>query len=448
VVLSRRSVVDLHPVPRWAYYLTLEYGKVESSFMESPVKELLGRRIGFLKLVLVAALLALGINLLSTYLSNLQFVRPYLGWISLVLTVGALSWVLALTFGQRSVDYSYEAEFLFDPKEKRLVRIPNYDFSKELSEVMSAVFAENKGLEKIWVEDPLVDYQPPPLQHENNIKSGAASATRKPQPLVSGVLRRVSEDASSAHDMGHRPAGQRRSAALLREAVEYVLLDQLTFHLQAHFTESRYRTGLVTRYYRKDIPDLLLQNRVLALLSSPYEDRAIFADACKDNKPGEMIIVAWGPTGERYRLFELALPSRTRIRRTTTGELELNTPRLSIRIGVDYQGCVSNELSSDYIALLLGRDPREVEGLKLTVTFAYSVKTLALLRASGWDYYAWVDSFTARLREFLSIENYLEHTQWPSVALQSQIVANIIGTMMRPRPGTDPLSPSDDKPTE
>jgi hypothetical protein len=175
---------------------------------------------------------------------------------------------------------------------------------------------------------------------------------------------------------------------------------------------------------------------------APYEDRAVFADWRKDNKPGEVIVLAWGPGGEIYRPFELALPSRTKIRRTATRELELDSPRLGIRIGVDYQGCVSNELSNDYIGMVLGRNPLDVEGQKVRVTFSYTVKTLALLRTSGWEYYEWVDSFAERLREFLSIEDYLEHVQWPSVALQSQIVANIIDAATHSVARTDSISPS------
>jgi hypothetical protein len=251
------------------------------------------------------------------------------------------------------------------------------------------------------------------------------------------------EDAAKEHDAAITTNPQ--SVELVKEAVEYVLLDQLALHLQSHFNESRYKADLVTQYSRKDIPHLLLQNRVLALLSSPYQERAVFADWRTDAKPGKTIVQAWGPGGEIYRPFELALPSHTKIRRTATGELQLDSPRLGILVGVDYERAVSNELSSSYIEMVLGRDPWGVQGHKITVTFSYTVKTLALLRTSGWEYYEWVDSFAERLREFLSIERYLECIQWPSVSLQSQIIAYIIVAMTHSTRGAGTISQSDQK---
>lgn len=383
---------------------------------ESRVKELLSRRKDFLQLVVVAALLALGVNLLSTYLSSLGLITPLVGGIGLMLTAGALLWVLIMTLRDRYVSHEYDAAFLFDSEEKCLIPIPDYGFSEELSMTISAVFSENKGLEQLWLKEPLVDHRPPPSSADKT--QPGASTPDSPQRVPVRLLRVPAEDTDPTTEP--KPTRERRSAGLVREATEYLVLHRLSMHLQDHFGGDP-DEHFVSRYSRRDIPDLLLQNRVLALLSSPYEDRAALAYMGENVKPGAQLVMAWGPGGEIYERFELFLPNRTVIRRTPSGELELDSPRLRIRVGVDYQGFTSNEPPRKYVEMVLGKNMWQVHGQEVKVRFSYAVKTLALLRTSGWEYHEWVDSFAADLEEWVSVSDYLARINWPSVAIQSHI---------------------------
>jgi hypothetical protein len=111
---------------------------------------------------MVAVIIALGVNLLSTYLASNDSIRPFIGWIGVTLVVGALLWMIQLTFRERSVSVEYQAVFLFDSEKSCLVAMPDYDFSEALNRTLSAVFAESKGLEQVWRKEPLIDHKPLP----------------------------------------------------------------------------------------------------------------------------------------------------------------------------------------------------------------------------------------------------------------------------------------------
>jgi hypothetical protein len=196
-----------------------------------------------------------------------------------------------------------------------------------------------------------------------------------------------------------------------------VILNLLTSHLKAHF-EKYTDEHFVRRYSRRDIPDLLLQNRVLALLSSPHKDRVAFGDI---ENPSDQMVEALGPGGEIFKRFELVLPNRTVISRMPNGDLALDSPRLNISIGVDYHGG-RYWPPSKYGEMLLDKNMWQFHGQTVKIKFNYAVKTLALLWTSGWKYYEWVDSFAAKLKDQVSEFDYFARINWPSIAIQSEIL--------------------------
>lgn len=69
-----------------------------------------------------------------------------------------------------------------------------------------------------------------------------------------------------------------RSAELLAEAVEYLVLDKISTHLTDYFNEESFAEQNLKVYRREDVPDILLRNRFLETFSRPTEQRPAFMD--------------------------------------------------------------------------------------------------------------------------------------------------------------------------
>lgn len=376
------------------------------------VRELLSRRQDFLQLVLVAALLAAGVNLVAAYVSSLRILGVYTVLLGAAIIVAALLWLVLLTFRERTASASLDAAFLFDSKEKRLLTIPDYWFSVELGRAVHAVLAENKAIFQMWQKEPLAKYRP----RADSREPSAADDTLEPAPkLIYAHLVKITRDD------GAQPQ-EPQSRILIREAAEYLLIEALSGHLSAYFGNEQEEDSYVRKYQSRDIPHLLLENRVLALLSSPLRDRPAFVDRADAEKPGEEVLMAWSGDGELYHRFELFLPRETLITRTKSGDLQLDNRRLRITLSASYLGFVSNVPSSEFSALVLRRDPWQIEEFKVVITLTYSVKPLALFRRTGWRYYEWLDSFATDLAQRVSIDDYLHRIMWPSLSILARIL--------------------------
>lgn len=379
----------------------------------TPVRALLGRRNDFLQLVLLAVLLAVGINLCSEALSSIPVVRRYLPEIGLGVTSLALIWVLLMTFRERSASATFEAAFVVHKSTKEILEIPGYDFGEQLPQTLEAVFAENKALKEAWLREPLV--------HEEEDSEEGDAEERLDEQSKPGLSTSKRETPRRADAGG----GIRRSEVLLREAVEYLLIDALSLHLSSHFNDVSDEDKFIQRYEREHIPHLLLQNRVLSLLSSPYEDRASFAAYANEEPPGKMYMI-WASDGAIYNRFELVLPRGTRLERDKAGAIRLVSPRVELTLRIESTIFGSLNPPLDFIRLVMDQEPLAVEALHVNVHLTYSANAASLLRRAGWKYYEWVDSFVTELRERFSAEDFLRRIQWETVALQMDLLDKLL----------------------
>ena len=131
--------------------------------------------------------------------------------------------------------------------ENKIVNIEGYGLS-EISGYFDRAFLENKDLELIWNNDPLK------LQDE----------LKTPEP---------------------------RSMDIIREALEYFLLNKLSIHLNSYFKYPMERNKNISVIQREHIPSVLLSNRFLELFSKPMKDRAAFIDIEQENEEQEWYIL-------------------------------------------------------------------------------------------------------------------------------------------------------------
>ena len=200
---------------------------------------------------------------------------------------------------------------------------------------------------------------------------------------------------------------------LVREAIEYFALSQLSLHLSEYFqSERRIDDETVIRVQRQDIPQLLLDNRFLELFSKPMNEREAFMEH-DDNEHGGRIVWATGEDGQLFDLFELILPKGSKVRRMGKNGLRIDTSRFGLLLQAEFDRSSTN-FPSEFEELYLGKRFMEVHPLLVRLRVQVDFKWWSIVTRTGWDYYEWLDSFLEKLESNFSFDHFIESSGWPT----------------------------------
>ena len=360
---------------------------------ESAITNAIRRRGELAQLLMVAAILALGVNLVAQWVGDHQSLHHHVGKIGVLLVSLSLLWLVIVTFRRINTSIHLEGAFLLDRRSNRLIRAADYAFANDVAQAVNAVLAENKAIEHAWDAEPLRSRITDPKDHPKPLS-----------PESGGYI------AIARVETEHIEPG--KSTVLIREALEYVLLEALALHLEDYFNGYPDEDRFITRISRDHIPTMLLENRVLSLLTSNFEDRAPFVG--KTGLDGNVYVV-YGADGTMYSRFELIVPKGTKIVRLGAGAIALDNSRLHLELHAHFAGMTNNELMHDFAEMRLNRNSRELEGLQVEIVMQYSLKRRALFWRSGWEYYQWADSFAEWLQSRFGVEQYMQRISWPAV---------------------------------
>ena len=359
------------------------------------ISELIAARANLVELVVVAVLLAISVNLVSSSLPIIVPMSP--AW---TLVAGSIIGILVLSYtglrflSSRHKITTLEGFFVYDKKKNSIISIPRYQYGSQISAYLQAACIENKELKSWWNDEPL-----------------------REQIKVSdkGIMFK-----------------QLRSHQLIIEATEYFVLDELSLHLSSYFGNKGYREGTLETIARNDIPNLLLNNHFLALFSGAMKKRPGFTEGdtkktislpgkgklyfIRGNEAGLYIgrmIRAYGIDGEFYNRFELVLPKNSRLDRSQDGELKISTKRFRIIIAVDFLGMGADVPDEFYqFTLGLGKKLKDVTEFEVRVKIDVTFKPLAFLSSKGMEYYYWIDSFLDRFMIHFSKDVFFDSIGW------------------------------------
>lgn len=396
------------------------------------LREALSHGQGFMQLVLSAAVLGLGINLMASSLFaqiTPRWHAPLL--LGILLVAASISYFAAIALRSRHINRTIEALLLFDSRKKEIVAVPGYTISINLQKTLEAAFLENTAFADLWKSDPLAgqvapDTIPELIQANGSSasKGRSKSARRREQnsgsktpPVKYAMLWRV--------DVPHSPAAKSKSAAFFREAVEYLVIEQLSRHL-SNYLGNLDEDENIKCYERGDVPHILLENRILNTLSTPLEDRPLLKNALKDEDHpinGELHSV-FGSDGSVYQRFDLVLPRDTIVSRPRANTLRLENNRLVVEFGIVFEGFHSS-LPEGFAEFYLGSSRKSWFAYSFNIEVTAHVKPLALLRQSGWRNYDWIDSFAEQLDCWASFGAFLERIGWRYILPSQRVLQNI-----------------------
>lgn len=381
--------------------------------MTSLIDRVLQSRRAIFQGAVIATLIALGINLISSWIAD--YFKEYS---TLLLVTGALFVLIGFLYFSRQLlterhqSLAIEGVIFLDTEEKRAVSADEYSFSELLGKTLTAAFVENQALKIAWEREMFPESTNTETHNEDGENNG--SDQEDEVRYYSIVKMEIGKDDD--------PVSNQK---ILTEAIEFCFLDYLSLHLSEYFDQREHDAKKVSILERDSIPHMVLANRILSLLTTPIEDRQIFIKSGMNKNPpkdGEIHAI-YGSNGAVYEKFHLSLPIDTTISRPTPGHLVLDNPRFQLNLQVSYRGFTKN-LPSYFSDLYLSDSIENIDARLVHIVISANLHPLSFIHLNGWEYYQWIDSFFEYLKNRASFEEFLDRIDWKSVS--TRIRAEII----------------------
>jgi hypothetical protein len=358
------------------------------------------------ELCFVALVLAVGTELIAHGLVMSSGEKTWLGWSpSYTIAIGSGLALLGLGYivlrGRLELPKKNRLRgvLIVSGKKNNTIAVDGYDFSEKITQYFSGL-SENKALKEIW---------------------------------QNGDLSFIHTKATGTGDKGKLTA-----VKLVREAIEYYVLNSLSLHLSGHFNNNPdIADKEIERLGREDIPKILLQNHFLELFSRPMAEREAFFE---DQAPGDLKLGEFGAhfvgkvvyqikeNGERFEHFELILPKKSTVTRLDESTICIDTKRFTIKVSSVFEG-FGYGLPRWFEPMYLGTEMLENCAYKIKLNISVNYKLLAFLSFKRWNYYRWIDSFLDQLDASFSFERFIDEIGWGTACT----VGKIFGRRKPPR---------------
>ncbi|MFA5404133.1 MAG: hypothetical protein WC358_04290 [Ignavibacteria bacterium] len=371
--------------------------------MQTLLQNALEKRSDLIKLILGAFILSISTCLIGNFLND-NYKKSVL-LIAVLLALIVFIFLIYTFLGNCKNSITIEAIVPLDKECKCVYDIFRYEFSKKLRETLKAVFIENEAFKKIWEEQ-----FESKNSNENELKKNKTIERNKgnekefndnPVEYYS-VVKVVGEEEKKT-----------KSEKLLEEALEYIFIDELSLNLSSFFQKKETEDNILKEYDRNDFPKILLDNRIINMLSTPFSDRQIFSKIKMKPPDGGEIIFITGTDGSMYSRFNLVLPIGSKVSRIKDGHIRVENKRIVLDLLINYTKFYSN-FPVGFQYNYLGIEKENLDSRKLIITLNAKIKPLSLLTNFGWEYHKWIDSFISSLEKFCSFEYFIKEIDWES----------------------------------
>lgn len=372
------------------------------------IYNLFSKKNDLIKLIFSAAILSLGINLSAYYIcKKLDSFPNIILLISLLTILSIVIYVFFLFILNSEKEIKISAAIAIDKDSKKIVRIPRYAFSEDLSRNISSVFIENEAFKKIWFDEifpketkTTLSTVPKEEEVPTNEKKGSTSVK-----YISIIKQTISDE-----DIQKKTNNAEK---LLNEAIEYTILEKLSLTLSSYFNNFSEEDKYIKTYTREDIPQYLLNNRILTLLTTPISDRPIFIKSGLNQNPfkGEIVTIM-GSDGTQYNKFDLILPKKSVIKRHKNGILQISNNSINLQIKIDNNGFSTNTPPFFDQYYLGFQNPQKLITREINITIFYKVNLFTIFSNKRKIYHSWVDYFSNKLVDYSSFNHFFEKIHW------------------------------------
>jgi hypothetical protein len=363
-----------------------------------PLSGILTERNSLTNIIIGTIIASLGINLVSESILQIFFFGAH---IMLIIGIGAslasVWYFIRIMTAKRTQVRNYSGFFIVDHVEKKVIPVNRYPYSENLSRYLESACAESQDIRRvlersIYVPDATIKI-PQEKIDEVGIEREERAAVKK---LMATPDRR-----------------------LILEATEYFVFRMLSTHLTNYFSDEKFKEENLTKFERKDIPQVLLENRFLNLFSKPMEERvAAFEDryVSKSTKGGS------SESGAEFSHFHLILPTKAKVSRIDEKTCEITTQKFTLRIAILYLGddeLLPADFEKYYLRLqeyYQRSNPSMVKEKAIEIEVKVFFKNSIFFSRTGLQYYEWLDSYLDKLEEEFSSSYFFKKIGWDSVS--------------------------------
>lgn len=321
----------------------------------------------FRNLVLVS-LLSIGISLLANFFSNKYNVNNILFWIGISLVFIVV--LFYLVFFYKSKEYSIKEESLFITDKKGIfLPINRFRLSEDMHNSLSSVFKENNTFKEKWVN----------AFREKEIKNN--------------------EEFKKMHVSNNKDV-----IGFVGELIEYIFLKKLSVITVDYFNTKSDEIEVLTR---NRISDYVLQNRILEMISKPFEERSAFSNNQSNIKEGETIW-AMSSDGVMFEKFELRLPKGTTLTKDKKNNtLVIKNRNYSIYFKHGFGG-FSTSTPRGFEKYYLNKGFDEINHYSFTPKLKIKLNPFFFLFFSKWKNMNWIDIICEEFSNYFSFDKFIE----------------------------------------
>lgn len=330
-----------------------------------PLSIIKTQKNSLLKNLVFVVLLSSGVSLIVNTLTNDSF--NLAGFITgIVFVLGVSVYYFVEFFHYSSCEVCLDSIMAIDEQNK-VIPINRFGFSEDLYHVVSSVCTENQAYEVLWNEAFGI----------NNTKG----------------------------------------KEFIVEFLEYLFIKQLSLNLNTYFSSFNKRSIEIIE--REQIPDVLIQNRVLEMISKSYKEREKFINTTVPNANKGTVVSIRGHNGVFYDRLQIMLPRKTRL------SIEGNTVVIKnrnfiIRFEAAFDGFMST-IPRYFAHLYMNRSWENTRIFQVKLKMSIELKPLFLLSFRDWQYLGWLDQLENRVQEYFSFDAFLKRVGFEG-ALSSHIM--------------------------
>lgn len=252
-------------------------------------------------------------------------------------------------------------------KEKNPIPIDRFDFSEDLFRAVASVLSENKAYRPLW---------------ENSLRwySDAGNEDR-----------------------------------FITEFFEYLFIHWISLKLDSYFSEIDEHA--ISYIRREQIPSVLIKNRVIELITKPYNEREKFQRVIeKNNDGGGEIFMMQGEDNVLFDKLEIELPRKSNVIRDGKA-LVIKNRDFEIRFESRFDGfaCV---LPSHFERFYMNRRFDEVNSYKVNLALSVKLKPFFFLSVKDWKYLGWLDQLEDEFLEYFCFETFTKRIGYEQAATE------------------------------
>lgn len=355
------------------------------------------------KNLLLVVLLSAGISLCANYFSNTYTSNKSLLYGGIVCICIVI--VAYVTSFYKSKSFVIKTDSLFVvKKDGLLLPINRYRFSEEMNRDLRSVFSENKTFENMWIDA----FAKHTGVEKKSPQSTPISESKKSASFFAVMKKTTQTDFEKRNQ---------KAIDFVGELIEYVFIDWLSLQQSSYFDS--FEGSELETLTREKIADYLLQNRVLEMISKPYEERENFINSENNGNAndGEVLVVFNGDTV--FNHFDLQLPKKSSMYKDGK-KLVIKNRNYTLRFSHNFIGFNAN-LPLGFSELYLGHDFRDIVVYGFRPELEIKLNPFFFLFWKDWKYMKWIDVVSEKFTDYFSFKAFVNRIGYET-ALTKRII--------------------------